>query len=319
MLRIVTGALIGLAALPVVFTLLRTRRPEFGTPQLALTLRTSSIALHVLAGVLIIGTAISEIWLSLDSAGQWLFGIYGAAAAIALLGMFAFYLAFVAELPPPPPKPLKPKEAKQGRRGRRKAAEEAADEAPRPKTRRPAEDETDDSSESESNEKPAEVTAETAEPESTAEEPEPAAQEEPAVEDGETDAEPSDDGRVDQRQAAEPPTQALARPRRCRGLALSRLKAMNKLWAWPCRGTRIGTDELPRSRTCACRRARVQPEDSGSTNVEFNTNPAPGQTVKVATVGHYSIELQSLEPNPQTPDDPIAFEDSRATLVVRKC
>ena len=49
-LRIVTGALIGLAALPVVFTLLRTRRPEFGTPQLALTLRTSSIALHVLAG-----------------------------------------------------------------------------------------------------------------------------------------------------------------------------------------------------------------------------------------------------------------------------
>ena len=36
-LRIVTGALIGLAALPVVFTLLRTRKPEFGTPQLALT------------------------------------------------------------------------------------------------------------------------------------------------------------------------------------------------------------------------------------------------------------------------------------------
>ena len=38
-LRIVAGALIGLAALPVVFTLLHTRRPEFGTPQLALTLR----------------------------------------------------------------------------------------------------------------------------------------------------------------------------------------------------------------------------------------------------------------------------------------
>ena len=69
-LRIVTGALIGLAALPVVFTLLRTRRPEFGTPQLALTLRTTSIGLHVLAGALIIGAAISEIWLSLDSAGQ---------------------------------------------------------------------------------------------------------------------------------------------------------------------------------------------------------------------------------------------------------
>ena len=68
-LRIVTGALIGLAALPVVFTLLRTRKPEYGTPQLALTLRTASIVLHVLAGLLIIGTAISEIWLDLDSAG----------------------------------------------------------------------------------------------------------------------------------------------------------------------------------------------------------------------------------------------------------
>ena len=35
-LRIVTGVVIGLTALPVVFTLLTTRRPEFGTPQLAL-------------------------------------------------------------------------------------------------------------------------------------------------------------------------------------------------------------------------------------------------------------------------------------------
>ena len=180
--RIVTGALIGLAALPVVFTLLRTRRPEFGTPQLALRLRTSSIVLHVLAGVLILGTAISEIWFSLDNAGQWLFGIYGAAAAIALLGIFAFYLAFVAELPPPPPKPLKPKKAKRGRRGRKAAdeateetTEDAADEAP----------EAEDDSESESDEKPAEVTAESteaAEPESTAEEPQSTADDEPADE-----------------------------------------------------------------------------------------------------------------------------------------
>jgi hypothetical protein len=28
--------------------------------------------------------------------------------------------------------------------------------------------------------------------------------------------------------------------------------------------------------------------------------------------------LQSLDPYPQTPDDPIPFEDYRATLVVRK-
>lgn len=126
-LRIVAGVLIGLAALPVVFTLLRTRRPEFGTPQLALNLRTASIALHVLAGVLIVGAAISEIWLSLDDAGQWLFGIYGAAAAIALLGALAFHLAFVAEKPPPPPKPLKVKD-RTGRRGRKDADVDDAEE-----------------------------------------------------------------------------------------------------------------------------------------------------------------------------------------------
>ncbi len=117
--RIATGVLIALAALPVVFTLLKSRRPEFGTPALALTLRTSSVVAHVTAGVLIVGTAISEIWLSLDRVGQWLFGIYGAAAAVALLGIAGFYLSFVAELPPPPPKPLKAKKEKKQRRRRR--------------------------------------------------------------------------------------------------------------------------------------------------------------------------------------------------------
>jgi hypothetical protein len=163
-LRIVTGALIGLAALPVVFTLQRTRKPELGTPQLALTLRTASIGLHVLAGVLIIGTAISEIWLTLDSAGRWLFGIYGAAAAVALLGVFAFYLSFVAELPPPPPKPLKPKKEKQGRRGRKAAKqadaeESAADEDEDEATDEPAETDAP----TEAIEEPAEVTAEESE------------------------------------------------------------------------------------------------------------------------------------------------------------
>jgi hypothetical protein len=211
-LRIVTGALIGLAALPVVFTLLRTRRPEFGTPQLALTLRTSSIALHVLAGALIIGTAISEIWFTLDSAGQWLFGIYGAAAAIALLGIFAFYLAFVAELPPPPPKPLKPKKAKRGRRRRREAAGEAEDAAT-------TEDESDESSESESDEKPAEVTAEGAEPESTADEPEPTAQEEPAAEDEapDTGEAESTNGRLRNRRPSGEAEPTKRRRRRLRG------------------------------------------------------------------------------------------------------
>jgi MFS family permease len=201
-LRIVAGAVIGLAALPVVFTLLRTRPPEFGTPQLALTLRTSSIGLHVFAGALIIGTAISEIWLSLDSAGQWLFGIYGAAAAIALLGMFAFYLAFVAELPPPPPKPLKVKERRQ-RRGRRKAAEEAEAEA-----EAAAEDEAEVSDE----EEPAEVIAVDEEPESTAEEVTSTAQEAEPADAGPTEAE-STNGRLRNRRPS-----GKATPRRRRRL-----------------------------------------------------------------------------------------------------
>jgi len=120
-LRIVTGVVIGLAALPVVFTLLRTRKPEYGTARLALRMRTWSIVAHTLAGVLIAGTAISEIWLSLDSAGRWLFGIYGAAAAIAVLGIFGFYLSFVAELPPKPPKPPKPKKPRRRRRDQKGA------------------------------------------------------------------------------------------------------------------------------------------------------------------------------------------------------
>ncbi|MUL66144.1 hypothetical protein BOO86_16845 [Mycobacterium sp. CBMA 234] len=108
-MRIVCGLVIALSALPVLFTRQRTARPEYGTPELALSLRTWSIVLHIVAGVLIIGAAISEIWLTLDQSGTWLFGIYGAAAGLAVLAALAFYLAFVAELPPPPPAPLKVK------------------------------------------------------------------------------------------------------------------------------------------------------------------------------------------------------------------
>ncbi|MCV7303428.1 hypothetical protein H7J93_27800 [Mycobacterium barrassiae] len=169
-LRIVAGALIALAALPVVFTLLRTRRPEFRTPLLALRLRTASIALHVVAGVVIIGAAISEIWLSLDDAGQWLFGLYGAAAALALLGIFAFYLADIAELPPPPPKPLKPKKPQQRRK--KDADEEQADASAEADAKaeeaEEAEEDTEPATEDQPDDKPAEVTAE--EPESAADE-----------------------------------------------------------------------------------------------------------------------------------------------------
>ncbi|GAB7067814.1 hypothetical protein H7J06_03045 [Mycobacterium hodleri] len=130
-MRIVCGALIGLAALPVVLTYLKSRRAEFGTPQLALTLRLWSIILHVLAGALIIGAAVSEIWVSLDAAGQTLFAIYGAAAAIAVLGALSFYLAYAAELPPPPPKPLRPK-GQTRRRGRDAGDEDQVAEEPEP-------------------------------------------------------------------------------------------------------------------------------------------------------------------------------------------
>jgi hypothetical protein len=147
--RIVAGLVIALAALPVVFTSLRSRKPEFGTPQLALTLQTGSIVAHVLAGVLIVGTAISEIWLSLDNVGQWLFGIYGAAAAIAVLGIFGFYLSFVAELPPPPPKPIKPKKEKRQRR-RRKKDGEAEDEAEASDEGDKSDEESDDDADADS-------------------------------------------------------------------------------------------------------------------------------------------------------------------------
>ncbi len=122
--RIVCGILVGLAALPVVFTLLRLRQPESGATQLALSLRTGSVVAHLLAAVLIVGTAIAEIKMSLDAFGPFLFGVYGAAAAVAVLGIFAFWLSLVAALPPAPPKAKKDK-----RRGRGKAAGGADTEA----------------------------------------------------------------------------------------------------------------------------------------------------------------------------------------------
>ena len=166
--RIVAGVLIALAALPVVFTLLQLRKPEFGTPALALTLRTWSVVAHVVAGVLIVGTAISEIWLNLDSVGQWLFGIYGAAAAIAVLGIFTFYLSFVAELPPPPPKPLKPKKEKKQRR-RRKSDDEAEDSADADEEDSDEAEVGDDSKDDEAEDSP-DVEPTAVETESTAEE-----------------------------------------------------------------------------------------------------------------------------------------------------
>lgn len=166
-MRIVCGVLVLLTALPVLLTLQRTRKPELGTPTLALQLRVWSIVGHVAAGLLILGAGISEIWLDLDNVGQWLFGIYGAAAALALLGAFAFYLAFVAELPPPPPKPLAPKREKRGRGRKTETVEETAvaepdADAPKADTDEAEADQTE-SDQTESDEKTADAT----EPEAT--------------------------------------------------------------------------------------------------------------------------------------------------------
>jgi len=115
-LRIVTGLLVASTAAPVFLDLAKRRPPEFGTPQLSLGLHVWSIAGQVVAGLLIVVLAITEIWVSLDRAGQILFGGYAAAAALAVLSAIAFYLSFAAETtpaPPKPPKPLKPKKADQ--------------------------------------------------------------------------------------------------------------------------------------------------------------------------------------------------------------
>ncbi len=178
--RIATGILIALAALPVVFTLLESRKPEFGTPALALTLRTWSVVTHVAAGVLIVGAAVAEIWLSLDSVGQWLFGVYGAAAAVAVLGIAGFYLSFVAEMAPPPPKPLKRKKEKKPRRSRGKKDDEAEDTAEAEADSEETDDADDDTEVAEGQ---TDESDESPEGETTAAEPESSAEEAPAVED----------------------------------------------------------------------------------------------------------------------------------------
>ena len=223
-LRIVAGVLIAVAALPVAFTWLRARKPEYGTPQLALTLQTSSIVAHVLAGVLIVGTAISEIWLNLDTVGQWLFGVYGAAAAIALLGIFGFYLSFIAELPPPPPKPIKPKKEKQRRQRRKKGGE---NEAKKPKRTKPTPE--DEATEAEADGDAAadgddaetiETPDQDEEPEVTAQDPEveSTAEETPALED--TEAAETPQGGLRNRRPTGKPSEVHRRRRTRRGIAV---------------------------------------------------------------------------------------------------
>jgi hypothetical protein len=127
--RVVAGVPIALAAIPVVLNLRQSIKPESGTPELALRLRAWSAVLHVVAGILIILTAIAEFGISIDAAGPWLFAVYGAAAAIAVLGIAAYYLSAVAEKPPAPEKPAKPPKEKTVKQRTRKRGRKTGDEA----------------------------------------------------------------------------------------------------------------------------------------------------------------------------------------------
>lgn len=157
-IRIATGALVALAALPVVLTLLRTRAAEVQTPAPALALRMWSAGGHVVAGALIIATAISEIWVGLSTAGPWLFGLYGGALTVAVLAAAAFYLAFVAEKPPASPKAARLKKAK---KTRGKADEPLADESAASDAETESDAETDESETDESENDDSESDAET--------------------------------------------------------------------------------------------------------------------------------------------------------------
>ena len=117
--RIAAGVPIALAAVPVVLFLQQSLKPANATPEIALRLRAWSGVLHVVAGVLIAVTAVVEIWVHLETAGPWLFAVYGAAGAMAVL---AFYLSFVAEKPAAAPKPPKPAKEKKPRGKRKRAA-----------------------------------------------------------------------------------------------------------------------------------------------------------------------------------------------------
>lgn len=114
--RIAAGVPFAAAAVPVAVLLRGALRgePQDGTesPELPLRLRAWSAVLHVVCGVLIVLTAVAEIWLHSRTAEPWLYALYGAAGSIAILAALAFWLSFVAEKPLAPPKPPRAKKAK---------------------------------------------------------------------------------------------------------------------------------------------------------------------------------------------------------------
>lgn len=140
--RIATGVPIAAAAVPVGLALQHSLKQESRIPELALRLRAWSAVLHLVAGVLIITTAVAEIWLNSQAAAPWLFGVYGGAGSLAVLAALAFVLSYPAEMPPPPPKPAKirpekksekaPKKRRTRTRGRKQSEDGPGQEAGAP-------------------------------------------------------------------------------------------------------------------------------------------------------------------------------------------
>lgn len=152
-LRILAGLLLAAAGVPALLSWRRSRQPEFATPQLALTLRAAAFTGHFLAGAIILGTALAEIWLNLDRFGIGEFGVYGAAAAIGVLAFAAYHLAFVAESPEKErkPRPVKKKATEVAEPGTGTDDTTTADETPA--------EESEDSVATEAAESPADETA----------------------------------------------------------------------------------------------------------------------------------------------------------------
>lgn len=133
--RIATGFPVVAAAIPAALILKDSRQSKEPIPELALRLRAWSAILHLVAGALIIVTAMAEVWLPRQSAGPWLFGVYGAAGSVATLAIAAFVLSFTAEKPPAPakspkPKSPKPKSPKSPKKRRTRTGDAAPEEVP---------------------------------------------------------------------------------------------------------------------------------------------------------------------------------------------
>jgi hypothetical protein len=62
----------------------------------------------------------------------------------------------------------------------------------------------------------------------------------------------------------------------------------------------------------------IEPAGRLAATADFNTNPAPGQNAHTVRVDDYTVELKALDPYPRAPDEPITFEDYRATLLVQR-